>query len=187
MDRQAALRAYIQAIMPEREEYLYQRAVNKARAITLGMSAEEAEAYYRGKAFANTLYHVQRGDKTWQALQRGELALDYHAAEFERLAPLIAQELQSGNPVDLAFLRSVERCHVSLKKARAAVDLVRQQRPRKLLEGQVKRLADQSGDKLERYLLKADMSRLVGGEPVEAVVPWLADNVFGRGVTVDVI
>ena len=76
MDRQAALRAYIQAIMPEREEYLYQRAVNKARAITLGMSAEEAEAYYQGKAFANTLYHVRRGDRVWQALQQGELASD---------------------------------------------------------------------------------------------------------------
>ena len=114
MDRQAALGAYIQAIMPEREAYLLQRAMNKVRAITLGMSPEEAEAYYQGKAFANTLYHVQKSDKVWQALRRGELASDYDAAEFERIAPLIAQELESGNPVDLAFLRTVERCHVNL-------------------------------------------------------------------------
>ena len=40
MDRQAALGAYIQAIMPEREAYLLQRAMNKVRAITLGMSPE---------------------------------------------------------------------------------------------------------------------------------------------------
>jgi hypothetical protein len=43
MDRQAALQAYIQAIMPEREAYLLQRAMNKVRAITLGMSPEEAD------------------------------------------------------------------------------------------------------------------------------------------------
>ncbi|MBR2798686.1 MAG: hypothetical protein IKE17_13220 [Clostridia bacterium] len=187
MDRQAALGAYIQAIMPEREAYLLQRAMNKVRAITLGMSPEEAEAYYQGKAFANTLYHVQKSDKVWQALRRGELASDYDAAEFERLAPLIAQELESGNPVDLAFLRTVERCHVNLKKARAALRLVEGQAPRRLLEGQVKRLTDQSNDKLERYLLKADLSRLIGGEPVEDVASWLMDHAFNKGLTVDLV
>ena len=187
MDRQAALRAYIEAIMPEREEYLYQRAVDKVRAITRGMSPEAAADYYRGRAFANTLYHVQRGDRAWQALQRGELTLDFHLAEFERLAPLITRELESGNAIDLPFLRSVERSHVSLKKARTALRLVKQQTPRKLLEGQVKRLADQSGDKVERYLLKADLARLATGEPVEAVVPWLMDNAFARGLSTDVI
>ena len=187
MDRQAALRAYIQAILPEREAYLYQRAMNKVRAITLGMSPGEAEAYYQGKAFGNTLYHVRRGDETWQALQRGELASDYYGAEFERLAPLIGKELESGNPVDLDFLRSVERGHVSLEKARSALRLVGQQAPRKLLEGQVKRLADQTGDRLERYLLKADLARAVSEPGVEQVVSWLLDNAFKNGPSVDVI
>ena len=187
MDRQAALQAYIQAIMPEREAYLVQRAMNKVRAITLGMSPEEAEAYYQGKAFGNTLYHVQRSDKVWQALQRGELASDWYAAEFERLAPLIAQELQSGNPVDLDFLRTVEHSHVNLKKARTALRLVDGQAPRRLLEGQVKRLADQSNDKVERYLLKADMSRQMGGDPVEDVTSWLMDHAFKKGLSVDLV
>jgi len=188
MDRQAALRAYIQAIMPEREAYLYERALNKVRAITLGMSPEEAEAYYRGKAFANTLYHVQKSDKVWQALQRGELASDYHAAEFERLAPLISQELQAANPVDLPFLRSVERGRVSLKKARTALRLVKQQAPRKLLEGQVSRLANQSNDKVERYLLKGDMTRLARHEPgTDSVAQALMNDAFNRGLTLDVL
>lgn len=188
MDRQAALRAYIQAIMPEREAYLYQRAMNKVRAITLGMSPEEAEAYYQGKAFANTLYHVQKSDKVWQALQRGELASDYHEGEFERLAPLIAQELQAGNPVDLPFLRSVERGRISLKKARTALRLVKQQVPRKLLEGQVKRLADQSNDKVERYLLKGDMTRLAKNDPgTDSVAQALMNDAFNKGLTLDVL
>lgn len=82
MDREAALRAYIQAILPEREDYLYQRALNKVRGITRGMSAEEAEAYYRGKAFGNALYHVRKGDEVYQALLRGELGQERYAAEF---------------------------------------------------------------------------------------------------------
>ena len=188
MDRQAALQAYIQALLPEREAYLMQRALNRVRAVTRGMSSEEAEAYYQSKAFTNALHHVRRGDKPYQALLRGELALDFHRAEFERLAPMIERELQSGNAIDLAFLRSVERGHVSLKKARTALRLVSQQAPRRLLDGQVKRLADQSNDKVERYLLKADLSRLAGGEPgVEQVAPWLLDTAFKKGLSVDVI
>ncbi len=188
MDRQAALRAYIQAIMPEREAYLYERALNKARAITLGMSPEEAETYYQGKAFANTLYHVRKSDKVWQALQRGELASDYYEGEFERLAQLISQELQAGNPVDLPFLRSVERGRVSLKKARTALRLVKQQIPHKLLNGQVKRLVDQSNDKVERYLLKGDMSRLAKNEPgTDSVAQALMNDAFNKGLTVDVL
>lgn len=187
MDRQAALRAYILAIMPEREAYLYERTLNKVRGITLGMSPEEAEVYYQGKAFANTLYRVQKSDRVWQALQRGELASDYYEAEFDSLAPLIAQELQAGNAVDLPFLRSVARGRVSLKKARTALCLVKQQAPRKLLEGQVNRLANQSGDRLERYLLKADMSRLAGGQGAENVAAWLTENAFKNGLTVEVI
>ncbi|MBQ8963934.1 MAG: helicase [Clostridia bacterium] len=187
MDREAALRAYIQAILPEREDYLYQRALNKVRGITRGMSAEEAEAYYRGKAFGNALYHVRKGDEVYQALLRGELGQERYAAEFERLAPMIAQELQAGNPVDLAFLRSVERSRVNLKKARTVLRLVKQRAPGRLLEGQVKRLADQSSDRVERYLLKADLSRMVTDPGVADVVPWLMDTAFKKGLSVDVL
>jgi len=188
MDSQAALQAYIRAILPEREEYLYQRAVNKARAVTRGMSAEEAEAYYQGKAFANALYHVRRGDKPYQALLRGELALDFQEAEFKRLEPLLRQELQSGHAIDLPFLRSVERSHVSLKKARQALALVKEGALRKLLEGQLKRLANRTNDQVERWLLKADLAALMAGaQDVEQVVPWLLDSAFAKGLTVDVV
>ena len=53
MDRQALLAAYARAIAPEREEYLRQQAVKKARAYTRGMKPEEAERYFEGPAFAN--------------------------------------------------------------------------------------------------------------------------------------
>ena len=89
MDRQQALQLYIQAVMPEREAALYDRALRKVHPITRSMSAEEREAYLNGRAFAVTLYRVKRADRAWQLMQRGELALDIHQAEFDRLAPMI--------------------------------------------------------------------------------------------------
>lgn len=183
MDRDAALRAYIRAILPERERWLEQCARNKARGITRGMDPEEEAAYYQGRAFANTLYHVQRGDRTYQGLLKGELLMDSHAAEFERLAPLIDSELRRGNAVNLDFLRSVERSRVTLKKARAAVALMKKQAPKKLLEGQTKRLSDQTAEKLERCLRKADLSKLAGRpEAGQSVAARLVETQFKKGI-----
>ena len=75
MDMQAALAAYIQAVMPEREEYLRQQALRKARALTRDMSPEEEAAYLDSKAFANLLYRTRRSDRAYQAMTRGELAM----------------------------------------------------------------------------------------------------------------
>jgi hypothetical protein len=73
MDRREALSIYIRAILPERESWLYQRALGKVRGITRGMSDKELEDYLQSKAFSNTLYHVKKGDGAYQALLRGEL------------------------------------------------------------------------------------------------------------------
>ena len=183
MDERRVLEAYVAAILPEREGYLYQRALKKARPITRNMKPEEAEAYLRSKAFANILWHAQREDKVYQALRRGELALDYHLAEFERLAPLIRSELGRGGEVELDFLRSVDRSRVSLKKARAALKLLERQEPRKFLEGQEKRLADESDARVRRYLLKGDLTRLAEGDRGgQDVVSWMLDTRFEKGV-----
>ena len=188
MDREAALRAYVMAVLPEQERYLLQCAENKARPITRNMKPEEAEAYFDSKAFANTLYHVRRGDKAWQGLMRGELTLERHRAEFERLAPMIDDELRRGNAVDLDFLRSVDRSRVSLKKARTALRLMKQQAPRKLLGEQAQRHADAAGDRVERYLKKADLSRMVGeGWGEEKIVSWLMDTTFKKGIPMEVM
>ena len=188
MDRQALLAAYARAIAPEREEYLRQQAVKKARAYTRGMKPEEAERYFEGPAFANLLYQVKRRDKAWMALQRNELALDYHQAEFERLAPLIERELRDGREVDLPFLRSVDRSRVTLKKARAALKLLEEGAPRRLLERQSKRLADEADGKLERYLREGDFSHSFNrDERVEQVASRLLETTFAKGVPAAIV
>ena len=181
MDRAAALEAYIRALLPEREDALYQRALGKARAILSGMRPEEAEAYLAGKAFANTLYHVRRADECYQALLRGELAMDYHRAEFERLEPLISEALEKGENIDLDLLRSVERSRVPMKKAQAALKLLEGPVPKRVLDAAVKRLADEAEEKVERYLRKGDLSRAVPEGPGR-VADRLMHATFSKGV-----
>ena len=90
----SAMEAYIQALLPERERYLHQHAQNKARVITRSMKPAEKEAYLQSEAFQTTLRQLQRRDKIWQGLLRGELALSGDRAEFERLSKLITREMQ---------------------------------------------------------------------------------------------
>lgn len=188
MDRQEALSIYIQAILPEREAYLYQRALGKVRGITRGMSEQELEAYLQSKAFSTALYYVRRGDRAYQALTRGELTLDFHIAEFERLAPLIMEDAAQGGTADLAFLRSVEKARVSLTQARKALRLLDKQAPRKVLEGRIPRLAEDSEVRLERCLRRDDLSHLakdVGR--AEHLVFGLMETTFRKGVPDSII
>ena len=62
----SAMEAYIQALLPERERYLQQHALNKVRVITRSMKPAEKEAYLQSDAFRNTLRQLQRRDKVWQ-------------------------------------------------------------------------------------------------------------------------
>ena len=188
MDRQAALTAYAQAILPEREAFLYRRALSKVRPITRGMKPEEAEAYLKSRAFESALYRVKRGDRAYQALQRGELVLEEHQAEFERLAPMILGELRRGAAIDLAFLRSVERSRVPLKKARAALRRLDGQAPRRFLDGQAKRLAAEADGRVERWLRRGDFSHAVAGDPrVEEVVAFVLDSTFKKGIGAGIV
>ncbi len=188
MEERAALEAYIRAILPEREDYLYQRALNKVRAITRGMSEDERAAYLSGKAFASTLYHVRRGDRAYQSLQKGELTLDFHQAEFARLEPMIRAELERGNAVDLTFLRSVDKCRVSLKKARSAIETVERGAAARHLEAQKKRFADETEARVARYLRKGDLSRSLEKRPAKGkVVDALMTAAFARGVSAGTI
>ena len=102
------LQAYVQALLPERERYLHQHALNKARVITRSMRPAEKESYLQSEMFQNTLRQLQRRDKIWQGLLRGELVLSGDRAEFERPKKLISRELEEGRKVDLAFLRTVQ-------------------------------------------------------------------------------
>ncbi|MBQ3423911.1 MAG: hypothetical protein IJH38_01775 [Clostridia bacterium] len=188
MDRQAALRAYIEAILPEQERYLESCAESKVRPITRNMSPGEAEAYRQSKAFANTLYQVRRSDAPLQGLLRGELVLDRHLGEFERLAPLIDAELRRGRGVDLGFLRSVERSRVSLNKAHTALDLMQSGAPAKCFRANSRRFTDTACGKLERHLKQGNLAPLVTLAPGEdGVTALLMDTVFKSGIPVEVL
>ena len=95
------LAAYIRELRKERDAWLYQHALNKVRVITRSMKPDEKEAYLRSSAFGNTLAAIRRRDSVDQALSRGELPLSWQRAEFDRLAPLIRQELSRGNDIRL--------------------------------------------------------------------------------------
>ena len=186
MDREAALRAYIEAVMPEREEYILQQTRRKVRAVTRDMSPEEEAAYLESRAFASLLYRARRADRALQMMAKGELATEFHQAEFERLAPLISKELEAGRPVELEFLRSVDRARVSLNKARAALKKLDGHLPRRLLGTQVNRLIAETDRKLEHYLRHGDLKPLADGDGGK-VVPQVMKTAFAGGVPEDII
>ena len=183
MDRQEALALYCQAAAREREDYLYQHALSKVRAVTRAMSEEEKEKYLQSQTFQNTLFQLKRRDKAYQGLGRGELLLDYHQEEFDELCALIQEEGQGGQPLDLPFLRSVARCRVSLERAHAALALMGSQAPKRFFEEHFADFADVAEKKVERHLKQSDMTRLVKkDQKPERILPYVMQAAFDRGV-----
>ena len=184
MDREAALLLYVKALLPERERALYERALSRTRAITRGMTEEARAEYLSSRAFANALYQVQKADKPYQALLRGELLTEEARAEFERLMPMIAAEAERGRDIDLPFLRSVDRSRVALKKARAALDALEKGEVRRLLEARASALADEAEERTARYLKKSDFSHSLGKEERTGdIAGKVAEAAFPKGVS----
>ena len=77
--------AYIRAVLSEREHFLYQSALNKVRIITRSMKPAEKEEYLQSDSFRNTLRQLQRRDRIYQGLQRGELLQAGTRAGLDRL------------------------------------------------------------------------------------------------------
>ena len=111
MEDQKALQAYIEAVIRERERFLARQALKKTGADPSGAPANT-------QAFESALYHLRRADKVSASLRRGELPTDYYRADFDLLAPLITSLLDSGEEIDLDFLRSVRRCRVTPRSRR---------------------------------------------------------------------
>ena len=151
-----ALEAYIQSLLPERERYLYQHALNKVRVITRSMKPAEKTAYLNSDAFQNTLRQVQRRDKVWQGLLHGELALSGDRAEFDRLSRLITEEMKAGHRVDLNFLRTVEKSRVSLEKAYEAVRIIREGDLRKWFDENVGAMTARAENRVVLWLRTGD-------------------------------
>ena len=188
MEKQEALPVYAQAALKEREDYLYRQALKKASALTRNMAPDEKEKYLQSQAFSSTLYQLRRRDKVYQALRRGELALDYYQEEFDDLYPLIVSEIKHGNTLNLPFLRSVERGRVTLGKAHGAIRQLEQQAPRKFFQGQMKRLTAAAEKKVEHYLQRGDISVLIQKENnPERILPSVMETAFQKGVSPDIV
>ena len=184
MDRQEAQALYAQAVAKEREDYLYQRALAKVKPVTRAMTEAEKEKYLQSQTFQNTLFQLKRRDKAYQALLKGELVMDYHQEEFDDLAGLI----QAEGRADLPFLRSVERSRVPLAKARAALQLLSDQVPQRILADCRDKYLRQTEEKVERYLQRGDLiSGLKNPQKAEHVAAYVMENRFQKGVSNNLI
>ena len=111
--------AYCRELLKERETEIRKQTLKKVQVITRSMQPGEEAAYLQSKAFQNALNQTRKKDRIYQAIRGGELPEDWEA-EYRRLQPLIESEIQAGNRVDLAFLRSAARTKRSLKECRQA-------------------------------------------------------------------
>lgn len=178
------LNAYVQALRPERERYLYQHALNKVRVITRSMKPAEKEAYLQSEAFLNTLRQLQRRDRIWQGLLRGELVLVGDQAEYERLAGLIATELHDGHKIDLAFLRTVEKSKVSLEKAYEALRIIREGDLRRWFDDGMGQMTTRAENRVVLWLRTGDHgARLKEDDEERSVVRRVMDKYFPGGLT----
>ena len=184
MDRGDTLKLYAQEILKEREDFLTQCAVRQVRPITGRMTPQEKKEYLHSQAFENTVYQIRRRDKVYQALLRGELALDYHQTEFELLEDLIKSEAEQGHPISLPFLRSVEKSRLSLPRARAALGLIEKRVPEQFYKKQLKRLSVMADEKVAHYLLHGSLTAAL---PKEQRTGQVAENVqkrlFAHGIS----
>ncbi len=164
--------AYAQALLSEREQAIYQHALNKVRVITRSMKPAEKEEYLKSDAFRNTLRQLQRRDRVYQALLRGELVQAGDRAEYDRLSRMIAREIGQGHPVDLPFLRSVAKSKVSLDAAYQAIHTIQEGKIRKHLEEQMGQLTNRAENRIVLWLRTADFAGYLGeleGEKISVV------------------
>ena len=180
----SAMEAYIQALLPERERYLHQHALNKARVITRSMKTAEKEAYLQSEAFQTILRQLQRRDKIWQGLLRGELVLSGDRTEFDRLSRLISKEMEEGRKVDLAFLRTVEKSKVSLEKAYEAIRIIREGDLRRWFDEQIGSFTTRAENRVVLWLRTGDHgARLREEDPERSVVRRIMEKDFPGGLT----
>ena len=180
------MQAYVQALLPERERYLHQHALNKARVITRSMRPAEKESYLQSEMFQNTLRQLQRRDKIWQGLLRGELVLSGDRAEFERLSRLIDREMQEGRKVDLPFLRTVEKSKVTLEKAYEALRIIREGELRNWFDEEMGQMTARAENRVVLWLRTGDHSTRIREEETEterSVVRRVMEKEFPGGLT----
>ena len=176
--------AYVQAVLSEREQCLYQNALNKVRVITRSMKPAEKEEYLQSDSFRNTLRQLKRRDRIYQGLLHNELVQPGARSELDRLSRLIAGELQAGRKVNLPFLRTVEKSHVPLEKAYQAIREVRDGILRRWIDEQMGSLTLRAENKIVLWMRTGDAASCLRGEETEiSIVRRVMEKSFPGGLT----
>ena len=155
--------AYLQALLREREGEIRRQTLERVRVITRAMAPEEEKAYLASRAFQNALAQTRKKDRVSKVLSGGEWPPDYQA-EYEGLRPLIGAELRAGRSIDLAFLRSVRRLRLPLKKAHSALRFLAEGVPESFFRKNAGQLFRLSLNQLHRMV--HDLSQTVHLLPV---------------------
>ena len=176
--------AYIKAVLSERERCLYQSALNKVRVITRSMKSAEKEEYLRSDSFRNTVRRLQQRDRIYQGLLHNELVQPGARGELDRLSRLIAAELEAGRPVDLPFLRTVEKSRVPLDKAYTALQTLRGGGLRRWFDENIGQLSSRAENRIVIWMRTGDAAACLHGEETEtSVVRRIMEIAFPGGLT----
>ncbi len=177
---------YIQALLAELEKEILARTLRKVQVITRSMKKEEKDAYLSSQSFKNALNQTRKKDHVFQALTAGTLNPSQEA-EFERLEPLIRQVMKQEKPLDLAFLRSVQRMRIPLSSAVRAAECLEKQLPLQFFEANHKDICAGT----EKFICSYLKYRLQPPAPQElhdeSVVEHVIRTSFHKGVTVDLL
>ena len=175
--------AYIRALLMEAEHEIRRRTLAQVQGIMRSMQSQEKEAYLESKAFRNAMNQTRKKDRFWQQLAAGAIP-EEREAEFERLQPLITAELRSGAPVDLVFLRSVQRSRISLRLAREARELLARGKAREWFAHNAGRLTQELDALTAEWLISFPADPLLkDGRGKLSVCDTLLQTGFRRGVT----
>lgn len=179
--KQAVKEAYTQAVLTEREQDVYDRTLAKVQVMTRSMQPAEREAYFQSKSFQNALQQTRKKDRTYQMLASGELP-EMYQTDFERLEPLIEAEVRKGNPVDLSFLRSVQRVRQPLHRARQAKQSLEGGQVERFFQKNRGRIVMELDGIVSEYLMKTDMTEDWNAGEEESVLDALMNRLYSQGI-----
>ena len=179
--------AYIACRLSELEYVMEQRTREKVLVITRAMSEQEKKAYFESQAFRNAVNQTKKKDRDWKAFSSGNL--DPQAeAEYQKLRGLIESELREGHPVDLPFLRSVQKLHKPLKKVRQVLDCLTTHAPEAFFTRERDAILKDMEKRLHRYFSTCDLLTLwKKQEKSSQILDDIMSTAFSRGLSPQIL
>ncbi len=174
--------SYRREVLKGMEEEILRRTVKKAEVITRSMRPEEKETYFGSQAFQNALKQTRKKDRTYQSILQDPMPEEWEA-DFQRLRPLIAEEIRQGHRVDLPFLRSVVRSRRPLREARQARKLLTEKAVASYLTQAAGKMAGEMDREVTLWLTKGNLNDLIRPEETHgSVAESLMRSVFRGGI-----